>query len=164
MSNDPPEYIGRDTKQGKATPPVSSRRAAPVAHQPTVPLVEPVKSHPKIAHRAPLLAYEAAQIETVEARSELFAATNALRQSERAEGAALAEWCRLNPPPSADSVYRAHVAQSQERRAAAVARGDDPDAPQVPVVENNSSPLDTFARLRGKQGKHSPLRSNVVRR
>jgi hypothetical protein len=173
------EYIGRDrtvkAEPARARPVAPRAMAAPAPAPAPVIAAEPVKhvtvsepshpgSHPKHAVLRPRRNWEAAQAETIDARAELVAATNALRIAEKAEGSALADWLKLNPAPSADAVYRAHVAGQQAERAARVAAGLPPDTRTAPVI--NKSPIDQFAMARGKAAARSgvPLRSNVTRR
>src|SRR5665213_817710 len=132
--DDSREFIGT-TNAIKAAPRAVKAR---VAEKP-VPVFrpEPVKagtpehasgsaSHAKHAIARPAKEYAAAQQETEAARIDYRAASFAFKEAEKAEGAAVADWIKLNPPPSADEVYRAHVQRSQDERAANVAAGKPP--------------------------------------
>jgi hypothetical protein len=161
------EFIGTDSKIKAA--PVKSNASTPVAATaPAAELAQPEKpksgSHPKHAIVRLSKAYAAATAETEAARIDYQAATFAYREAEKAEGVAVAAWITLNPPPTADEVYRAHVQRSQDERAARVARGE-PGGIVKPSYGN--SVVDRQAAQRPRQTPQmasAPLRSPVTRR
>lgn len=167
--DDPQEFVGRDHTI-KADP-IKSNASTPVA----VPALaaelarpepkKPAGSHPKFAIERPRKNFEAAKLETEAARVAYRVATDEFKSAEKAEGVAVAEWITLNPPPDADTVYRAHVKRDLDARAARVAQGLPPVGP--PKVPANRSRIDTLAAQRPRQTPQmpsAPLRSPVARR
>ena len=159
MAYDPPELTGNGQKADPTAG--ASVRVVPVGT--TRP-----DTHPKHAIVAPRKAWEAAMIETAEARVELIDATAAHRTAETAEGAAVAAWMSLNRPDR-DQLIRDHINRQAEIRLANKLAGRDPNY-SGPVDGIDASPISQAAKARGRhaggtaQQAGVPLRSNVAQR
>jgi hypothetical protein len=169
--SDPEEFIGT-SQQIKADAKSRKTVAAPVVKplaeelaSPAPPITKP-GSHAKHAIARPKAEYERAVVGTEQARLEYNAASIAYKHAEKAEGEALAHWIALNPPPSADAVYRAHVQRETDEKLARVARGESAIAPKI--ATHGNSTIDRQAAQRPRQTPQMPsampLRSPVVRR
>jgi hypothetical protein len=162
--NDPEEFTGA-TATIKADP-KGSKRAAP-APAPTVAVyVPPVdgEAHPKHARLGPAQRLDAAEAALTAAQLELSAAYQNLRNVEREETAAHAEFIRSFPAPTADEVNRKRLAAEMATKLQRVQNGESPN-PSKPVTAR--SPIDLAASQRPRtsaQAPSNPLRSNVVRR
>jgi hypothetical protein len=159
---DLPEYMG--TAQTIKADPKGKRAAA----APRVAIYTPPAkgaSHPKHAVLGPALRLDAAEAGLDSAQAELTAATAALRAIEVKEADALSALMAAMPAPTPDELLRQHAANQSASRAARVAAGERPEAPQVSRIGN--SPLDIAAAQRPRTSQHAPnapLRSPVVRR
>jgi hypothetical protein len=169
FEDDPVEMIGDENSKIRAEPVRAVNRAAPPAPIEPAPVAEKKPgSHPKVAIRGPRIAFEQSEQELIEARAELVAAQADLRIKEKAEGASLVEWIKLNPAPSQDAVFRSMIAAETAAKLARVAAGLPLVTAAIPT--HNRSPIDTVAANRGRHaGGHAhkvgvPLRSSVVRR
>ena len=157
--DDPEEFVGT-TQQTKADP--KGKRTAPRVTPYTPPKAG--ESHPKTARLGPALRLDAAEANLSAAQLEVTAAYNALRAAEREEAAAVGKFNETMPAPSADQVYRAHLARELDAKVARVEQG-------LPAIEPKKitarSPVDLAALHRPRpspQVANAPLRSNVVRR
>jgi hypothetical protein len=194
--NDPIEYVGA-TRKIPAVPKVTKVHATVVAHdatafvdpidepEPVMPVVTkdpnltaegepptPAKkasgSHPKVAIKAPRLAYEAAVLEVQAARIELEQVTAAFRKAEHDEGARIVEWGTLNRREP-DAVLREYLAREGALRLENCLAGR-PANQRGPVTPTDQSPITLAALNRGRHAggnrlqAGTPLRSNVVRR
>jgi hypothetical protein len=162
--NDPEEFVGAD-KSVRAEPVKTTRKPAAPLTARVKPNGEPMASHPKHAVAGPAKAYEAAKAETEAARIDYRVATDAFKSAEKAEGAAVADWIKLNPSPSQDEVLRENAKRSLEQRAANVANGLPPQG--IKTLSHGNSVVDRQAAQRPRQTPQmasAPLRSPVSRR
>jgi hypothetical protein len=117
-------------------------------------------SHPKHAKLRPEMEWKKAQADVADKQVELQAAKNHYRRCELMEGDAMANWISVNPPPSAEAVYRDKIAKEQAARIERIAAGLPAEPPKAP--SHGRSELDRIAASRGKNA--GSLRSTVVRR
>jgi hypothetical protein len=159
------EYIGADKTQ-RADPPKRKAVAPvvqPLAEELATPAPSKPGSHPKHAIKAPRLAYEAAQEETVAALAELRSATKALNLAETAEADALNHWLSQQPKADTDALLRDYANSAVEQRAANVAAGLPPEGIKTPT--HNKSPVDVAAANRARpspQVATVPLRKGPI--
>jgi hypothetical protein len=167
--DDPIEFIGSDRTvkadaiKIKASTPLAAPALAAELAQTEKP--KAAGSHPKHAIVGPAKAYAAATAETEAARIDYQAATFAFKDAEKAEGVAVAEWIKLNPPPTADEVYRSMIANEQAEKLRRVQAGLPAVPPRTPTHGN--SVIDRQAAQRPRQTPQmpsAPLRSPIARR
>ena len=109
-------------------------------------------SHPKIAHERPKQELLKAQADLIDARGELQASEADLKRKQVIEASALMAWIAAFPSPSAEDVYRAHVARGQAEKIARVAKGLPAVAPKVSNA--GGSPIDQQLANRARD-KHT---------
>jgi hypothetical protein len=180
MSSDPEEFVGTEQKviadpsraQGHGGKRAVVERVVAPAPEPNGlrdELASPVPpkpgSHLKHAIERPRREYEAAQQETRDAHTELKFATDRLRETEIAEGDALALWYSLQPKVDPDTLLHDFAKQQTAMRAQNVRDGLPADG--VRATSHGRSPVDIAASQRPRTSAQAPnpsLRSPIARR
>jgi hypothetical protein len=122
----------------------------------------PSKAHAKTKGPASFkLALDKCELELIDARAELNAATNAARRASLIEADALQDFQALQTRPTQDDILQDAAKRSLEQRRANVEAGKPPGG-IVKSSVNVNSPIDLMASQRPRNA--GPLRSNVVRR
>ena len=159
IHDDPPEHTGTTTS-GALADPKGGRATTPAAPVPTEAVKKP-GSHPKVAIQRPKRELAEAQAALASGRVELLAATSDHRAKELGLNEATANFLRLYPSPSSESVVREHLAKDAAERLKRVQAGLP--ANPATVYQGDQSPLSLAALARGHRPSTS-LRSTTIRR
>jgi hypothetical protein len=113
---------------------------------------ETKKGHAKTAHVGPAREFAKCQLATAEAQIDLQAAMNEARVADRQEGEAMAEFLKLNRPPTHEEIVRAMIERERLAKLANIAAGKNPDGSEKVAVVGDSTPITAAFAARRKGG------------